>query len=73
MSARPRTRWQVDELEPRIAPATWTVVSPGTHEVVVVQTVPSAAAKGLTNAAERANEALGVVCWILQPDRPPGQ
>ncbi|HEX6984913.1 MAG TPA: hypothetical protein VF170_06030 [Planctomycetaceae bacterium] len=72
MRTRRKTCWQLDELEPRIVPAVWVVIPPGTGAPVVEQSVPDAAIDGLVNAAFHANAAQGrdVVCWIVRFDEP---
>jgi hypothetical protein len=73
MSKRQEPRLRVEEFEPRFAPATWIVISPGTHAVVVEQAVPNAAVAGLTNAALHANGDRLDSCWIVRPDTPGGE
>jgi hypothetical protein len=72
MKTHRKTVWQLDELEPRIAPATWVVTPPGTGTTVVEQSVPNAAIDGLLNAAQHANATAGEggPCWFVRFDNP---
>lgn len=62
-----KSRFRIEKLEERIAPAVWIVTPPGVGETVVQQQVPDAAVEGLTIGAARANAAQDATCWVVLP------